>query len=315
MNARRVQSSISGLQRDITNYEAFLSKVIKGKIDKPKSAAYKPAQNVNPSIVRGRSVTPVVSDPSVKVVYPPKIRSRPQKANTKPSNIANRVLCKEVFENSNATVEVRVKTKRPNVGISRKRSRSNALISVPEVDRSVTKDETQKQSNVLFQHSDPSKHNRDVEHERESQSNSNDGSLPWAHILKDKSTVCMIHSAKPKDKDEVSQKKLRGNRRSTRRSVKRQHKHLVPEDSISSSISDDSSDDQKSCNYISRSVQCSLPGILVSDDKQKDMLPSKLSTECDCSSVVAGSFSMFNPVRTLRFLVKELRGKLQKNGK
>jgi hypothetical protein len=315
MNARRVQSSITGLQRDIANYEAFLSKVIKGKVDKPKSAAYKPAQNVNPSIVRGRSVTPFVSDPSVKILYPPKIRPRHQQSNTKPPNTANRVLCKEVFENSNATVEVRVKTKRPNVGVNRKRSRGNTLISVPEIDRSVTKDETQKQSNVLFQQSDPSQHNRDVQHGRENQSHLNDGSLPWAHILKDKNTVCMIHSAKPKDKDEAGQKKVHGNRRSTRRSIKRQHKQLVPENSMSSSTSDDSSDDQKSCKYVSRSVQCSLPGVIASDDREKDMPPSKLSTECNCSSVIGGSLSMFNPVRTLKFLVKELRGKLGKSGK
>ena len=313
MNVRRVQSSISGLQQDITNCETFLSRVIKGKVDKPKSAAYKSAQNVNASIVRGRSVTPFVSDPSVKIPYPPKIRSRPQ-SNTKSSNIADRVLCREVFENSNATVEVRVKTKRRNVGISRKRSRGNTLTSVPENDRSVTKDETQRQYNVLFQNSDPSKHKRDVQNVRESHSLLNEGSLPWAHILQHKNAVCMIHSAKPKDKDEVSSKKLHGNRRSTKRSFKRQHKHLVPEDSVSSSISDDSSDDQKSSDYISRSVQCSLPEIIASD-KQKGMPPSKLSAECNCSSIVDGGFSLFNPVRTLKFLVKELRGKLQKSGK
>lgn len=314
MNARRVQSSINGLQRDVTNYEAFLSKVIKGKVDKPKSAAYKPAQNVNPSIVRGRSVTPFVSDPSVKIPYPSKTRSRPQ-ANTKSSNIANRVLCEEVFENSNATVEVRVKTKRPNVGISRKRSRSNTLTSLPEVDRCMTKDETQKQSNVKFQHSDPSKHNRHVQNGGESHSHLNEGSLPWAHILQHKNTVCMIHNAKPKKKDEVSPKKLHGYRRSTRRSCKRQHKRLVPEDSVSSSISDDSSDDQKSSAYVSRSVQCSLPEIIVSDDKQKDSPPSKLSAEHNCSSNAGGGFSTVDPIRTLKFLFKELRGKLQKSGK
>ena len=314
MNARRVQSSINGLQRDITNYEAFLSKVIKGKVDKPKSAAYRPTQNVNQDIVRGRSVTPFVSDPSVKIPFPPKTRSRPQ-ANTKSSNIANRVLCEEVFENSKATVEVRVKTKRPNVGISRKRSRSNTSTSLPEVDRSVTKDETQKQSNVQFQHSDTTKHNRHIQNGRESHSHLNEGSLPWAHILQNKNTVCMIHSAKPKDKAEVSPKKLHGYRRSTRRSCNRQHKRLVPEDSVSSNISDDSSDDQKSSAYVSRSVQCSLPEIVVSDDKQKDMPPSKLSAECNCSSNVGGSLSTVNPLRTLKFLVKELHGKLQKSGK
>jgi len=314
MNARRVRSSINGLQQDITNYEAFLSKVVKGKVDKQKSAAYKPAQNVNPSIVHGRSVTPFVSDPSVKIHYPPKTRSRPQ-ANTKSSNIASSVLCEEVFENSNATVEVRVKTKRPNVGISRKRSRSNTLTSLPEVDRSVAKDETQKQTNAQFQHSDPTKRNVHVQNGRESHSHLNEGSLPWAHILQHKNSLCMFHKTKPKDKDEVSTKKLHGYRRSTRRSCKRQHKRLVPEDSISSSISDDSSNDQKSSAYISRSVQCSLPEIIVSDDKQKDMPPSKLSAECKCSSNVGGGFSTVNPVRTLKFLVKELRGKLQKSGK
>jgi len=314
MNARRVQSSINGLQRDITNYEAFLSKVIERKVDKPKSAAYKPSQNVNPSIVRGRSVTQFVSDPSVKIPYPPKTRSRPQ-TNTKSSNTANRVLCEEVFENSNATVEVRVKTKRPNVGISRKRSRSNTLTSLPEVDRSVTKDETQKQSNAQFQRSDPTKYNTHVQNGRESHSHLNEGSLPWAHILQHKNTLCVIHNAKPKDKDEVNPKKLHGYRRSTRRSCKRQYKRLVPEDSVTSSISDDSSDDQKSSAYVSRSVQCSLPETVVSDDKQKDMPPSKLSAECKCSSNVGGGFPTVNPVRSLKFLVKELRGKLQKSGK
>jgi hypothetical protein len=95
---------------------------------------------------------------------------------------------------------------------------------------------------------------------------------------------------------------------------------LVPEDSVSSSISDDSSDDQKLSAYISRSVQCCLPEIIVSDDKQKDMPPSKLSAECNCSSSVGGGgggggFSTFDPIRSLKFLVKELRGKLQKSGK
>jgi hypothetical protein len=314
MNARRVQSSISGLQRDITNYEAFLSKVIKGKVYKPKSAAYKPAQNVNPSILRGGPITPFVTDPSLKKLYPPKARSRPQKANTEPSGIANRVLCKEVFENSNATVEVRVKTKRPNVGISRKRSRSKTGISLPETDRSVTKDEKRKQSNVRLQHSDPSKQNRDAQHGIDSHSHLNHGPLPWAHILKGKNAVCMIHDVNPKDKDEVSNNKVDGNRRRTRRSLKRQHKRLVPEDSLSSSVSDDSSDDQKPCNYISRSVQCSQPEIVASSNKQKDMPPSKLSTEYNHSSV-DGRFSSFNPVRTLNFLVKELSGKLKKSGK
>jgi len=143
----------------------------------------------------------------------------------------------------------------------------------------------------------------------------NEGSLPWAHILQHKNTVCMIHSAKPKDKNEVSPKKLHGYHRSARRSYKRQHKRLVPEDSVSSSTSDDSSDDQKSSAYVSRSVQCSLPEIIVSDEKQKDMPASKLSAECNCSNNVGRGFSTVNPIRTLKFLVRELRGKLQKSGK
>jgi hypothetical protein len=179
----------------------------------------------------------------------------------------------------------------------------------------MTKDETQKQSNVKFQHSDPSKHNRHVQNGGESHSHLNEGSLPWAHILQHKNTVCMIHNAKPKKKDEVSPKKLHGYRRSTRRSCKRQHKRLVPEDSVSSSISDDSSDDQKSSAYVSRSVQCSLPEIIVSDDKQKDSPPSKLSAEHNCRSNAGGGFSTVDPIRTLKFLFKELRGKLQKSGK
>jgi hypothetical protein len=143
----------------------------------------------------------------------------------------------------------------------------------------------------------------------------NEESLPWAHILQHKNPVCIIHSAKLKDKDEVSPKKLHGNRRSRRRSCKRQNKRLVPGDSISSGMSDGSSDDQKSSAYVSRSVQCSLPEIIVSDDKHKYMPPSKLSAECNHSSNVGDGFSMLNPVRTLKFLVEELRGKLQKSGK
>jgi hypothetical protein len=307
MNSRRVKSGISALERDITNYEAFLSKVIKGKVDKPKSSAYKPVQN-GPSSLRGRSVTPPLSVSS-------KIKSGSRKDDTEPSNTTNRVLCKEVFENNNATVEVRVTTKAPNVSKSRKRPRSNVLITSPENDRSVAKGEIQKQSNVLFQALDPSKFNRNVQLEGKSHLRSNHRPLPWALILKDKSTPCVIHNAKPKDGEDVNQEKLRRNPRRPVHSFKRSHKHLVTDDSLSSSISNDTSDDQESPNYVSRSVQCCLGEITVPADKQKDTPASKLPSKYNTNGSAGGNFSMFNPVRTLNFLVKELRGKLQKSGK
>jgi hypothetical protein len=132
--------------------------------------------------------------------------------------------------------------------------------------------------------------------------------------LKDKNTPCIIHNANPKDGEGVKQEKLCRNPRRPIHSFKRSNKHLVPDYSLSSSLSDDASDDQESPNYISRSVQCCLPDIIVPDNKQNDLLPSKLSSKYNTSDG-GGDFSMFNPVRTLNFLVKELRGKLQKSGK
>jgi hypothetical protein len=313
MNSRRVQSSISGLERDITNYEAFLSKVIKGKVDKPKFNACKPAQNVRKSSVRERAVMPLVAGPSVKVPTSPKIRSNPR--NSISSSTANHVVCKEVFENNGATVEVTVKTKAANISKSRKRPRSNTLISVPQIDRPVTEDEIQKQSNVLFEPPDPSKLNRNIQHERQHHSHSKHRSLSWAHILKDKNTACIIHNAEPKDGDEIDHKELYANPRRSRRSSKRSNKYLVAEVSLSSSISDASSNDQETLHYIDRSVQCSFPEIKVLGDKQKDVAPSKLPSKHNSNSVGGGNFSMFSPVRTLNFLVKELRGKLLKSGK
>jgi hypothetical protein len=308
MNSRRVKNSISALERDITNYEAFLSKVIKGKVDKPKSNPYKPGQN-GPKTVRGRSVTPPASASS-------EIKSHSRKDNAPP---ADRVLCEEVFESNNATVEVRVTTKAPTVGKSRKRPRASVLITAPEIDRPVAKGEIQNQSNVLFQPPDPSNFKRNVQHERKNHFRSNHRPLPWALILKDKNAPCIIHNAKPKDGEGVKQEKLRHNPRRPVRSFKRSSKRLVPEYSLSSSQSDDASDDQESPNNVSRSVQCCLPEIIAPDNKQNDMLPSKLSskhsTSDGCGGGGGGDFSMFNPVRTLNFLVKELRGKLQKSGK
>lgn len=302
MNSRRVKNSISALERDITNYESFLSKVISGKVDKPKSSAYKPGQS-GPRSVRGRSVTPPASASS-------EIKSRSRKNNTQPLKTADHVLCKEVFKNNNATVEVRVTNKAPTVGKSRKRPRASVLITAPETDRSVAKDEIQKQSNVLFQPPDPSNFKRDVQHERKSHLNSNHKQLPWALVLKDKNIPCVIHNARPKDGEDVKQGKLCHNPRRPTHRFKRSHKHLVPEDSLSSSISDDTSDDR---DYVSRSVQCCLPETIIPDDKENDLPPSKLSSKYNTSDGGGRNFSMFNPMNTLNFLVKELRGKLQKS--
>jgi hypothetical protein len=311
MNSRRVQNSISGLERDITNYEAFLSKVIKGKVDKPKFSAYKPVKNAGKSGVRESSVMPLVAGPSVNVPAPPKIRSDPlSKIDSRALSSVNRVLCKEVFENNSATVEVTVKTKAANIGRSRKRPRSNTLISVPEIDRPVTEGEIQKQSNVLFEPPDLSKLTRNFQHERKSHSHSRHRSRSWAHILKDRNTACIIHGAKAKVGQEIDKKKVHTK---PRRSVLGSNKYMGTEVLLSSSVSDDSS--YESLHNVDRSIQCSFPEIKVLDDKQKDVPPSRLPSKYNSNSVGDGNFSMFNPVKTLNFLVKELRGKLQKSGK
>jgi hypothetical protein len=303
MDSRRVKSSISALERDIINCEAFLSNVFKGKVDKPKCNAHKPVQN-GPGSVRGRPVTQAASVSSP-------ITPRSRKDNTQPSNTTNRMLCKEVFLNNNATVEVRVTT---TAGKSRKRPRPDVLITAPEIDRSVEKDGIQKQSNVSFQPPVPSKFNRNVQHEKKSHLHTSHRPLPWALMLKHKNTPCIIHSAKTKDREDANQEKLHRNLRRPIHSFKRSHKRSVREDSLSSSISNESPDDQESPNFVSRSVQCSLPKIIIPDDKQNEMPPSKPVSKYNTSDV-GGNFSMFNPVRTLNFLVKELHEKLQKSGK
>jgi hypothetical protein len=315
MNFRRVQSSICDLERDITNYEVFLSKVLKGKVDKPKFSACKSVQTVRKSSVRERSVMPLITGPSVKVPVPPKIRSDPLKVNSRASSTAEHVMCKEVFENNSATVEVTVKTKNANVGKSRKRPRSNTLLSVPETDRLVTEGEIQKQSNVLLEPPDSSKLNRNTQHERQSCAHSKQRSLSWAHILKNKNTACIVHNTKPKDGDVLDRKEVYANPRRSVRSSKRSNKYLVPEIPLSSSISDASSNDQETLHCMDRSIQCSLPEIKLLDDKQKEVPPSKLPSKYNSNGAGDDNFSMFSPVRTLNFLVKELRGKLQNSGK
>jgi hypothetical protein len=300
MDSRRVKSSISALERDINNYEEFLSNMFKGKVHEPESNAHKPNQD-GPGSIHGIPVTPSVSVPT-------EIKSRSRRDNTQPSDNANRVLCKEVFLNNNATVEVRVTTKASTAGKSRKRPRPDVLITPPEIDRSVGKDEIQKQSNVLFQPPVPSKFNKNVQHEKKNHLHTNHRPLPWALILKDKNTPCIIHGAKTKDKEDANREKLHCNPRRPIHRFKRSHKRLVHEDSLSSSISDETPDDQESPNYVSRSVQCSLPKIIIPDEKQKPI--SKYNTNDG-----GGNFSMFNPVRTLSFLIKELHEKFQKSGK
>jgi len=200
-----------------------------------------------------------------------------------------------------------VKTKAADVRKSRKRPRSKTLIYVPETDRLVTAGEIQMQSSVLSEPPDPSKFNRNVKHKKKRHTQSKHKSLSWAQILNN-NTSSITHNVKRKGRDEVNKKELHAKSRRSKHNLKCAHKYLATDDLLSSSVSGDSSNDQESVHYADRSVHCSLHV-----DKQ-NMSPSKLTSKYNSSSV-DGNYSIFSPVRTLNFLVKELRGKFQKSGK
>ncbi|KAJ4429453.1 hypothetical protein ANN_21622 [Periplaneta americana] len=304
MNSRRVQNSISGLERDISSYEAYLSKLLNNMVDKPKSNVCKQVQNVA-SGIRERSAVPFVTGPLK--------RSNPSKSSAKSSHSTNHVLCKEIFGNNNATVEVTVKTKSLSNDKCRKRPRSNTISSAAENERLLLKDNVPKQSNMLFEPPVPSKLNRNVQYERKCQQHSNQKHLSWSHILKDKNSACIIHKKKTMDKISGIKSSTKGRR--SLHSRKQTHRprpvHTADDSLSSSSISDESSEinDQDSPQYSSKSIQCCLSGKEVPQNGQKEMpISSKNGSDHDGGN----TFSIFNPVRTLNFLIKELRGRLQK---
>jgi hypothetical protein len=281
MNSRRVKSSIKALERDISNYEAFLSEIFKSK-DQPKSNEHKPEQN-GPVPIRTK---PVTFSPSVL----PEIKSHRDK--TQSSNTENRVLTKNIFEDDNAVVGSRVTTKATAASKSRKRPSPDALSTAPKIDRAVEKEEIQKQSNLSFQPPGPSKCNRNDEHDEKSQLYTNHRLLPWALILKDKNTPCIIHKTRTKAREDVNQERLHHKPRRPRHSLKRSHKYLVPEDST---------DDGESPNDVNRRVQHSLPKSIIPYDKQNDIPLSKHVSKYNTSDG-AGKFSMFSPVGKFKFL-------------
>ncbi|XP_069686374.1 uncharacterized protein [Periplaneta americana] len=304
MNSRRVQNSISGLERDISSYEAYLSKLLNNMVDKPKSNVCKQVQNVA-SGIRERSAVPFVTGPLK--------RSNPSKSSAKSSHSTNHVLCKEIFGNNNATVEVTVKTKSLSNDKCRKRPRSSTISSAAENERLLLKDNVPKQSNMLFEPPVPSKLNRNVQYERKCQQHSNQKHLSWSHILKDKNSACIIHKKKTMDKISGVKSSTKGRR--SLHSRKQTHRprpvHTADDSLSSSSISDESSEinDQDSPQYSSKSIQCCLSGKEVPQNGQKEMpISSKNGSDHDGGN----TFSIFNPVRTLNFLIKELRGRLQK---
>ncbi|PSN35544.1 hypothetical protein C0J52_27304 [Blattella germanica] len=304
MNSRRVQSSISRLQKDVDNCEMFVSKNIKNKIDKSKSNTLKRDQNTDSVGSRERSVMTYVTSPRPKTPELP--TWKPNSHKTTSNSAGSRVLCKEVFENNNATVEVTVKAKTSSTDKSRKRTRSNTALSVAETDAS-SKSGVRKEANAQLERPAPSKVNRKGSTPKKVQTHSRNKHLSWAHILKDNNIPCAAHAEKSNVEPERPRKKFTHSSKNAQRRFHADNSAKSTETSESSCSSD-----QNSICYVDRSVQCHLLKNVGGSSKQEDNTKASVSSKLSSNTDGYSSFSMYNPVRTLNFLIKELRGKVKK---
>ncbi|XP_067011989.2 myosin-11 isoform X2 [Anabrus simplex] len=324
MSSNNCQTNIRELDKDFIDCEKYLNRVLKRRIDKPRPSTNKYKKNDN----QGRAVKVFLTGPSSR----PHSSSAGLKVGTVseiPSS--ERVIHKEIMANNKATVEVTVKSKQKG------KQRTRSLSSGRADSKGEKNNEASKQTNLVdpsrvFQKSNRSK-TPPIKH------------LPWSEVLKENTNpksqeiavkVKCHDSQDPArhvkshhgNKESVRSKPVLKSRTQTLEQHRKKYidsletKHVNSKETTISGESSGFSSSMDEVECVDKGVQCWMPpSSALNGDSTTTVSSSKIAEEVNvkipdlgpgATSLMIDTFSMFNPVRTLNFLIKELHGFVKK---